>query len=37
VCVTRQLPTDKRVHLKYSVEDVAAHSARLRDIPPQER
>jgi hypothetical protein len=28
---------DKRVHLKYSVEDVAAHSARLRDIPPQER
>ena len=37
VCVTKQLPSDKRVHLKYSVEDVAAHSARLRDIPPQER
>ena len=26
VCVTKQLPSDKRVHLKYSVEDVAAHS-----------
>ena len=37
VCVTKQLPSDKRVYLKYSVEDVAAHSARLRDIPPQER
>ena len=37
VCVTKQLPSDKRVHLKYSVEDVAAHSARLRDIPPQGR
>jgi len=37
VCVTKQLPSDKRVHLKYSVEDVAAHSARLKDIPPQER
>jgi hypothetical protein len=37
VCVTKQLPSDKRVHLKYSLEDVAAHSARLRDIPPQER
>ena len=37
VCVTKHPPSDKRVHLKYSVEDVAAHSARLRDIPPQER
>ena len=37
VCVTKQLPSDKRVHLKYSAEDVAAHCARLRDIPPQER
>src|SRR6476661_8589856 len=37
VCVTKQLPSDNRVHLKYSVEDVAAHSARLRNIRPQER
>jgi hypothetical protein len=36
-CVSRQLPSDKRVHLKYSLDDVAAHSARIRDIPPQER
>jgi hypothetical protein len=25
------------VHLKYSVEDIAAHCARFKDIPPQER
>ncbi len=37
VCATRQLPSDKRVHLKYSLEDIATHSARLRDIPPEER
>src|ERR1700688_307977 len=37
VCVARQLPSDKRVHLKYSLEDIAAHSAGIRDIPPEER
>jgi hypothetical protein len=37
VCVTKHVPSDKRVHLKYSLEDVAAHSARLRGIPPRER
>ena len=37
VCVAKQPPSDKRVHLKYSIEDVAAHSAKLRDIPPEER
>lgn len=36
-CVTRQLPSDQRVHLKYSFEDIAAHSARIRDIAPEER
>ena len=30
-------PSDKRVRLKYSVEDVVAHSARIKDVPPQER
>ena len=30
-------PSDKRVHLKYSLEDVAAHCARVKDIPPEER
>jgi hypothetical protein len=37
VCVVKQTASDKRVHLKFSVEEVAAHSARLRDIPPQAR
>jgi hypothetical protein len=37
VCVTVQLPSDQRVHLKYSPDDIAAHSARIRDIPPQDR
>jgi uncharacterized protein len=36
-CVTRQLPSDQRVHLKYSLADIAAHSARIRDIAPEER
>jgi hypothetical protein len=25
------------VHLKYSMEDVAAHCARVRDVPPERR
>jgi hypothetical protein len=37
VCVAKQTASDKRVHLKFSVEEVAAHSARLRDVPPEER
>ena len=37
VSVTKHPPSDKRVHLKYSIEDVAAHCAKLRDIPPAER
>ena len=37
VCVTRHPPSDKRVHLKYSLEDVAAHSAKLKNIAPKDR
>jgi hypothetical protein len=37
VCVATHVPSDKRVHLKYSLDDIAAHSARLKDIRPQER
>ena len=37
VCVAKQMSSDKRVHLKYSLDDVAAHSARVRHIPPEER
>jgi hypothetical protein len=35
--VTKHVPSDKRVHLKYSAEDVAAHCARIRDVPPERR
>jgi hypothetical protein len=27
----------KRTHLKYPLDDLAAHSARIRDIPPEKR
>ena len=37
VCTAKQLPSDKRVHLKYSLDDVAAHCARIRGTPPEER
>jgi hypothetical protein len=37
VCVKKQTPSDKRVHLKYSLDDIAAHSAMIREIPPEER
>jgi hypothetical protein len=33
----RHLPSTKRVALKYSLEDVAAFSARIAGIPPAER
>jgi uncharacterized protein len=29
--------SDKRVHLSYSKDDIAAHSARIRHIPPADR
>jgi len=32
-----QLPSEKRVHLKYSLDEIEAHVARIREIPPQER
>jgi hypothetical protein len=35
--VAKRPPSDKRVHLSYSLEDIAAHSARIRDIAPEER
>ncbi len=37
VCTAKQAPSDQRVRLKYSAEDVAAHCAKLRDIRPEER
>jgi uncharacterized protein len=35
--VVKRPPSDKRVHLSHSLEDIAAHSARIRDIPPEDR
>src|SRR4051812_31847217 len=29
--------SDKRVHLSYGLEDIAVHSARIRNIPPEQR
>ena len=37
VCVQKHPPSDKRVHLKYSFEDINAHSAKLKNIPPEDR
>jgi hypothetical protein len=35
--VAKRPPSDKRVHLSKSSEDIAAHSARIKDVPPWER
>jgi hypothetical protein len=37
VSVATHPPSDKRVHLKYSLDEVAAHAARIKDIPPEAR
>jgi hypothetical protein len=35
--VTKRPPSTKRVHLSYSLDDIARHSARIKDIPPERR
>ena len=37
VSATKQPPSDKRVHLSFSLDDIAAHSARIGGIAPEER
>jgi hypothetical protein len=37
ICADAQPASDKRVHLKFSPEDVTAHCARIRDVPPEAR
>jgi uncharacterized protein len=37
VSIEKHPASTKRMHLKYSLEDIAAHSARIRDIPPERR
>jgi uncharacterized protein len=34
---SKRPPSDKRVNLSYSDDDITALSARIRDIPPEER
>ncbi|HEY3030868.1 MAG TPA: DUF1272 domain-containing protein [Bradyrhizobium sp.] len=35
--VAKRPPSDKRVHLSYSFDEIAQHSARIRGIPPEKR
>jgi hypothetical protein len=35
--IAKRPPSAERVHLSYSLEEIAAHSARIRHIPPEER
>jgi len=37
VSTARQPPSEKRVRLKFDLDEVAANSARIRHIPPEER
>jgi hypothetical protein len=37
VSVGKHPPSSKRVELSFSHDDIAAHSARIRNIPPEER
>ncbi|MBV9533282.1 MAG: DUF1272 domain-containing protein, partial [Bradyrhizobium sp.] len=37
VSLTRQPPSNRRVHLSSSFDDIAAHCARIRTIPPEQR
>jgi hypothetical protein len=37
VSVGKHPPSAKRVHLSFSHDDIATHSARIGDIPPEQR
>ena len=37
VSIQKQPASTQRVHLKYGLEDIAAHSRAIRDIPPEQR
>ncbi len=37
ICLEKRPASVKRVHLSYSIDDIAAHSLRIRDIPPEDR
>jgi hypothetical protein len=35
--VAKRPPSTRRIHLTYSLEDIAAHSTRIKNIPPEKR
>jgi hypothetical protein len=35
--VANRPPSDERVHLSFGLDEIAAHSARIKNIPPEER
>jgi hypothetical protein len=37
ICLAKQPPSDKRVHLKKSIEDILALSTKLKNIAPEDR
>ncbi|CCD99570.1 DUF1272 domain-containing protein [Bradyrhizobium sp. STM 3809] len=37
VCTVKQVPSDKRVHLKFAAEDVAAFVVGVKDVAPENR
>jgi len=37
ICSASQPPLEKRMHLKFTPDEIAQHSARIRDVPPGER
>jgi hypothetical protein len=37
VSVAKHPASEKRVRLKYNLDEIAAHSARIRNIPPEQR
>jgi hypothetical protein len=37
VCAVKQVPSDKRVHLKFSADEVAGFVADIRDVAPEKR
>ena len=37
VSVEKRPPSTKRIYLSYSLDDIARHTARIKDIPPEQR
>jgi hypothetical protein len=37
VSLDKHPPSRKRIQLSYSLDDITAHSTRIKDIPPEER